>query len=163
MLLNANPGLLSGLTGFLVKLVDRLCDFVSIVLWQALKIYFLDLDKDQFFVKENKFFKSLDIDFYNKIQNRKTSKQETRKLDTRPGTVPGRQFDWGGRLPNGNGGAHKGWLSRDGNAGDRTKPQASFTARQIGRAVAKAGFSEPTVACRCAEDHQIKVTPGITG
>lgn len=46
MLLNANPGLLSGLTGFLVKLVDRLCDFVSIVLWQALKIYFLDLDKD---------------------------------------------------------------------------------------------------------------------
>ena len=32
-----------------------------------------------------------------------------------PGTVPGRQFDWGGRLPKGNGGAQRfpqgGWKS----------------------------------------------------
>ena len=31
------------------------------------------------------------------------------------------------------------------------------------RAVAKAGLSEPTLARRSGEDHQIKATPGITG
>ena len=31
------------------------------------------------------------------------------------------------------------------------------------RADAKAGLSEPTLARRSGEDHQIKATPGITG
>ena len=56
----------------------------------------------------------------------------------------------------------KGWLSADGNGGDSAKAKASFTARLISRAVAKAGFSDPMVACRRAKAQQIKVTPGIT-
>ena len=45
-----------------------------------------------------------------------------KSLNTRPGTLPGGQFDWGGRLLKSNGGAHKGWLAPDGNRSDRTKP-----------------------------------------
>ena len=59
--------------------------------------------------------------------------------------------------------AFKGWLAPDGNRSDRAKPQTSFTARRICRAVAKAELSEPTVVIRTAEDHQPKATPGITG
>jgi len=56
----------------------------------------------------------------------------------------------------------KGWLGSDGNRADSAKAKASFTARPISRAVAKAGFSDPMVACRRAKAQQIKVTPGIT-
>ena len=59
--------------------------------------------------------------------------------------------------------ALKGWLGPDGNRAGRVKAQASFTARRTCRAVAKAELSEPTVGCRTAEDHRIKVTLGITG
>jgi hypothetical protein len=44
-----------------------------------------------------------------------------------------------------------------------TKAEAGLTARPTSRADAKAEFSEPTVACGCAEDQRIKVTLGITG
>ena len=59
--------------------------------------------------------------------------------------------------------AFKGWLASDGNRSDRAKPQAGFTARLLCRAVAKAELSEPTDFIRKSEDHQPKVTPGITG
>jgi len=59
--------------------------------------------------------------------------------------------------------AFKGWLSRNGNVGDSAKAKASFTARRISRAVAKAELSEPTLINRNGEDHQTKVTLGITG
>ena len=57
----------------------------------------------------------------------------------------------------------KGWLTPDGNRSDRAKPEASFTARGISRAVGKPELSEPTDFYRKSGDHQIKVTPGITG
>ncbi len=59
--------------------------------------------------------------------------------------------------------ALKGRLVPDGNRNDRTKPQAGFTARGISRAVGKPELSEPTDFYRKSGDHQIKVTPGITG
>ncbi len=59
--------------------------------------------------------------------------------------------------------AFKGWLTKDGNLGGRVKAQASFTARHVRQAVAKAELSEPTAFCRKAEDYQTKVTLGITG
>ena len=39
----------------------------------------------------------------------------------------------------------------------------SLTARPTSRAGAKAGLSDPTVACGSAEAQRIKGTPGITG
>ena len=59
--------------------------------------------------------------------------------------------------------AFKGRLSTDGNRTCRTKPQAGFIARRICRAVGKPELSEPTDFTRKSEDHQPKVTPGITG
>ena len=59
--------------------------------------------------------------------------------------------------------AFKGWLASDGNRSDRVKPKASFTARRLCRAVAKAELSEPTNFHIKLEDHQPKATPGITG
>lgn len=51
---------------------------------------------------------------------------------------------WGAILLKGNGGAYKGWLSRDGNSGDSVKANASFIARKTFRAIAKAELSDPT-------------------
>ena len=59
--------------------------------------------------------------------------------------------------------AFKGRLAPDGNRSGRTKPKAGFTARGISRVVGKPELSEPTDFHRKSEDHQIKVTPGITG
>jgi hypothetical protein len=59
--------------------------------------------------------------------------------------------------------AFKGRLTPDGNRSDRVKAQAGLTARQIGRADTKVELSEPTDFSRKSEDHQPKVTPGITG
>ena len=59
--------------------------------------------------------------------------------------------------------AFKGRLTPDGNRSDRAKPKAGFTARWIYRAVGKPELSEPTDFYRKSEDHQLKVTPGITG
>ncbi len=92
-------------------------------------------------------------------------------------TVSDGQFKWGTCLLKSNGGVHQGWLVTDGHRDDSVKVKASFTARRMCRAVAKAGLSEPTLnenlnteiwyssshARRSGEDHQIKATPGITG
>ena len=59
--------------------------------------------------------------------------------------------------------AFKGRLTPDGNRSDSVKAQAGLTARQIGRAGTKVELSEPTDFSRKSEDHQPKVTPGITG
>ena len=59
--------------------------------------------------------------------------------------------------------AFKGRLAPDGNRSGRVKAQAGLTARRICRAVAKAELSEPTDIIRKSEDHQLKVTSGITG
>jgi len=77
--------------------------------------------------------------------------------------VPGGQFKWGTFLLKSNGEVHQGWLAPDGNRSDSVKAKASFTARRMCRAVAKAGLSEPMLPRRRGKDHQIKATPGITG
>lgn len=59
--------------------------------------------------------------------------------------------------------AFKGRLLPDGNRKRRVKPKAGLTARRICRAGTKVELSEPTLDCRIGEDHQTKVTPGITG
>ena len=56
-----------------------------------------------------------------------------------------------------------GQLSPNGNRTDSVKAEAGLTARHTSRADTKVEFSEPTVSSRRAEDHRIKVTPGITG
>jgi hypothetical protein len=61
------------------------------------------------------------------------------------GTVSGGQFDWGGRLPKGNGGAQRfpqrGWESRV----ESVKAEGSLTARETSRAGSKDGLSDPAV------------------
>jgi len=59
--------------------------------------------------------------------------------------------------------AFKGQLDPDGNRIGRVKAQAGLTARRICRAATKVELSEPTMVNRIVEDHQTKVTPGITG
>jgi len=59
--------------------------------------------------------------------------------------------------------AFKGRLAPDGNRSGRVKAQAGLTARGISRAERKLELSEPTDFSRKSEDHQPKVTPGITG
>ena len=59
--------------------------------------------------------------------------------------------------------AFKGRLAPDGNRSDRAKPQAGLTERAITRSGTKVELSEPTLVNRIGEDHQPKVTPGITG
>jgi hypothetical protein len=78
-------------------------------------------------------------------------------------TVSGRQFDWGGRLLKGNGGAprfpQRGRKSRFQSA----KAEGSLTARPTSRAGTKVGLSDPVVPCGWAIAQRIKATPGITG
>lgn len=57
----------------------------------------------------------------------------------------------------------KGRLAPDGNRSGWVKPKAGLTARGLSRAVGKPELSEPTDFIRKSEDHQPKVTPGITG
>jgi hypothetical protein len=59
--------------------------------------------------------------------------------------------------------APKGSLSLVGNQASSAKAQGSLTARPTSRAGAKAGLSDPAVACGSAVDQRIKATPGITG
>ena len=63
------------------------------------------------------------------------------------GTVSGGQFDWGGRLPKGNGGAQRfpqaGWKS----AVECKGREGSLTVRRTGRTGTKVGLSDPTVLC----------------
>ena len=59
--------------------------------------------------------------------------------------------------------APKGSLSLVGNQPLSAMAQGSLTARPTGRAGAKAGHSDPAVACGSAVAQRIKGTPGITG
>jgi hypothetical protein len=77
--------------------------------------------------------------------------------------VSGGQFDWGGRLLKGNGGAlrfpQRGRKSREQSA----KAEGSLTARPTSRAGTKVGLSDPVVPSGRAIAQRIKATPGITG
>ena len=59
--------------------------------------------------------------------------------------------------------ALKGSLSLVGNQASSAMAQGSLTARPTSRAGAKAGHSDPAVACGSAVAQRIKGTPGITG
>ena len=59
--------------------------------------------------------------------------------------------------------ALKGSLSPVGNRVSSASAQGSLTVRPTGRAGAKAGTSDPAVACGSAVAQRIKGTPGITG
>ena len=59
--------------------------------------------------------------------------------------------------------AREGSLKLIGNQLLSVMAQGSLTARPTGRAVAKAGPSDPAVECGIAVAHRIKGTPGITG
>jgi hypothetical protein len=59
--------------------------------------------------------------------------------------------------------APKGSLSLVGNQVSSASAQGSLTVRQTCRAGAKAGTSDPAVACGSAVAQRIKGTPGITG
>src|SRR6185312_5738510 len=59
--------------------------------------------------------------------------------------------------------APKGSLSLVGNQASSAMTQGSLTARLTSRAGAKAGHSDPAVACGSAVAQRIKGTPGITG
>ncbi len=76
--------------------------------------------------------------------------------------MSGGQFDWGGRLLKGNGGAQRfpqnGWKSFA-----ECKAQGSLTARPTSRAGTKVGLSDPVVPHGRAIAQRIKATPGITG
>jgi len=59
--------------------------------------------------------------------------------------------------------APKGSLKLVGNQLSSARAQGSLTARQTCRAGAKAGPSDPAVACGSAVAQRLKGTPGITG
>ena len=59
--------------------------------------------------------------------------------------------------------ARNGALRWDGNPLLSAKAQGRLTARQTGRAEAKAGLSDPTVPSGRTVAYRIKATPGITG
>ena len=59
--------------------------------------------------------------------------------------------------------ALKGSLNLVGNQVSSVSAQGSLTVRQTCRAGAKAGTSDPAVACGSAVAQRIKGTPGITG
>src|SRR3954465_8568539 len=86
-----------------------------------------------------------------------------------PSREPGRrtvligQFDWGGLLPNGNGGVQR--YPRPGRQSGNTSAneKGGLTASPIRRAGTKVGVSDPAVLDGKAVAQQIKGTPGITG
>ena len=59
--------------------------------------------------------------------------------------------------------AREGSLRLFGNQPSSAKAEGSLTARPTSRADAKAGLSDPVVACGSAIAQRIKGTPGITG
>lgn len=72
------------------------------------------------------------------------------------------QFDWGGRLLKGNGGAQR-FLRMVGNHSKSVKAEGSLTARPTSRAGTKVGLSDPVVPHGRAIAQRIKATLGITG
>src|SRR5699024_8416187 len=79
-----------------------------------------------------------------------------------PGTVTGRQFDWGGRLPKVTE-APKGSLRMDGNHSQRVKAEGSWTARLTSQTGTRVGLIDTVVPNGRAIALRIKDTPGITG
>src|SRR4051795_10313128 len=79
------------------------------------------------------------------------------------GTMLIGQFDWGGLLPNGNGGVQR--CPRPGRQSGNASAnvEGRLTARPTGRAGTKVGVSDPAVASGSAVAQRIKGTPGITG
>ena len=59
-------------------------------------------------------------------------------------TMPGGEFDWGGRLRKGIGGAQR-FLRMDGNHSKSAKAEGSLTATPTGGADTKVGLSDPVV------------------
>ena len=86
-----------------------------------------------------------------------------RILTLRKGTVSGGQFDWGGRLLKGNGGAQRFPRAGRKSAAKSVKAEGSLTARRTSRAGWKHGLSDPTALSGGAVAQRIKVTLGITG
>ena len=78
-------------------------------------------------------------------------------------TVSDGQFDWGGRLLKGNGGARKVCSGRSATVLQSARAQAGLTARRTGRAGGKPGSSDPAAQSGMAVAQRIKGTPGITG
>ncbi len=78
------------------------------------------------------------------------------------GTVHGRQFDWGGLLPKGNGGVRR-YLRAVGHRPQSAMAKACLTARPTSRAGTKVGHSDPVVLYGRAIAQRIKGTLGITG
>ena len=76
--------------------------------------------------------------------------------------MPGRQFDWGGRLLKSNGGAQR-FPQRAWYRASSVKAQGSLTVRQTSRAGTKVGLSDPVALYGKAIAQRIKGTPGITG
>ena len=78
------------------------------------------------------------------------------------GTVSGGQFDWGGRLLKGNGGAQRfpqnGWKSFIECKGIRELDCETYKSSRVER-----GLSDPVVPHGRAIAQRIKATPGITG
>ncbi|OMK80328.1 hypothetical protein BER32_000040 [Clostridioides difficile] len=79
------------------------------------------------------------------------------------GTLSGGQFDWGGRLPKGNGGRSKVLSVRSEIVRKSVKAKESLIARHTGRARMKIGLSDPVVLRGRAIAQRIKATLGITG
>lgn len=77
-------------------------------------------------------------------------------------TVSDGQFDWGGRLLKGNGGAQR-FPRMVGNHSKSVKAEGSLTARATTRAGTKVGLSDPVVPHGRAIAQRIKATLGITG
>ena len=76
--------------------------------------------------------------------------------------MPGGEFDWGGRLRKGIGGAQR-FLRMDGNHSKSAKAEGSLTATPTGGAGTKVGLSDPVVLSGNAIAQRIKATLGITG
>ena len=78
--------------------------------------------------------------------------------------MSGGEFDWGGRLRKGIGGAQRfpqnGWK---GNHSKSAKAEGSLTATPTGGAGTKVGLSDPVVLSGNAIAQRIKATLGITG
>ncbi len=77
-------------------------------------------------------------------------------------TMPGGEFDWGGRLRKGIG-APKGSLRMVGNHSQSAKAEGSLTVTPTGGAGTKVGLSDPVVLSGNAIAQRIKATLGITG
>ena len=76
--------------------------------------------------------------------------------------MPGGEFDWGGRLRKGIGGAQR-FLRMVGNHSQSAKAEGSLTATPTGGAGTKVRLSDPVVLSGNAIAHRIKATLGISG